>query len=267
MNMAATPLKPVSDYEEKVLVVMNWLADQSDFAVKGQIRIIPREYPYTKPTWHEAERIMLQLQEQNCVKITSAALFHDILTEIKSGDPRDVELLPPFERKQQDLSDRWNYQEAQRQPERDKALQVALAQIDKTFGAGKQTEKSAAKSSETPKPAHRLKVTYSTTSGEVRLNDLFLLGKPKLGSETQKVFAHLYQHPNTQHSRASLEAAGITYSQAPSHIIRDLGFVGDLAKVFFTASEHGFIFRNPITDHTLKELGLTSIRLRTKNSE
>ena len=262
--MPPAPPQPLSSYEEKVLIVMDWLVAQSEYAVRGNIRIIPKSYPFNDPTWHEAERIILQLDEQKAIVVTSAAMFKDIFEEIKPTDPRDVQLLPLFDKKKKELEKRWQYHEPQRQAAKQKNLEIALAQIENTFGNSEKKHDKLKVTPNTPKQIHAMQISYSSITGEVKLNDLFLLSKPKVGSEQQQLFAYLYKHPNTTHTAATLKAAGLKFSGEPSHFVRDMGFVGDLAKVFFSTSNQGYLFRNPITAAMLQDLGFKHIRLRTK---
>ncbi|MDG1287483.1 MAG: hypothetical protein P8P30_07960 [Rickettsiales bacterium] len=58
---------------------------------------------------------------------------------------------------------------------------------------------------------------------------------------------YLFKTPNKLISKDEFRANNIKYDKRPSQIISDLGFKGGLAKVFFTASEKGITFHNPVS--------------------
>lgn len=114
------------------------------------------------------------------------------------------------------------------------------------------------------KSTELLTIEFKTHSNEIILNDLFLLSKPHSDSENDQVFHYLYDHPNKKITKARLKKNGIQVGKSFTQIIRDLGFLGNLGKVFFISSEKVITFRNPVTKEILDDLGITRIRLHTK---
>jgi hypothetical protein len=258
MPTAPTLLTP---YEEKVRLVMHWLTEQADFAVKGQFEIIPANYKSASVSQHDLQRILEQLAEgEKFISHKFSGLPQNLFSPIKPTDPRLITIKTArFKAKLHFLDRSHDYYKSQQ-------LKQDLAFIQRM---GEPKPKLAETPPARPKPnptpnAPPLQINYSSITGEVLLNKLFLLSKPKVGSEQQQLFDYLYKHPNTTHTATALKAAGLKFSGEPSHFVRDMGFVGDLAKVFFSTSNQGYMFRNPITAATLQELGIKHIRLRTK---
>lgn len=112
-----------------------------------------------------------------------------------------------------------------------------------------------------PKPEIIYKITY-TTAREILLDNKYLLAKPDFDSENDLVFSYLYEHPN---EKLTLEQIRIGISRdltkALHKIIENLGFKGDLKKIFFDVSKTSILFRNPITREDLEHLGVDRIRL------
>lgn len=109
-----------------------------------------------------------------------------------------------------------------------------------------------------------LQIDFSPHSNEIILNGVFLLSKPHYDSENDQVFRYLYNHPNKKITKTQLKKNGISVGKSFSQIIRDLGFLGDLGRAFFTASEKAITFRNPVKKEVLDDFGITRIRLFTK---
>ena len=102
------------------------------------------------------------------------------------------------------------------------------------------------------------KITY-TTGREIVLNDYFLIGKPDFGGENDIVFDYLFKNPNKKFTKNAIETAIRCPLQKTFHkIVENLGFKGDLKKVFFNISKDYIQFNNPVTK---KETGLDYIKL------
>lgn len=112
-----------------------------------------------------------------------------------------------------------------------------------------------------------LKIDFSPHSNEIILNGVFLLSKPNIDSENDRVFRFLYNYPNKKITLARFKENGITVGKSFSQIIRDLGFLGDLGRVFFMASQRAITFRNPVTRKILEDLGINKIRIHTKRNK
>jgi len=108
-------------------------------------------------------------------------------------------------------------------------------------------------------------VKYSEKSREILVNN-FLIAKPDFNSENEVVFSYLYRNANRLVKTEELEKqVGNKLKKTIHGIIRDLGFAGRFAKVFFNnASKNGVVFRNPATYQDLKDLGVERIKIQEK---
>ena len=112
-----------------------------------------------------------------------------------------------------------------------------------------------------PEPEVVYRITY-TPAREVLLNDVFQLAKPDFDSENDLVFDYLYEHPNEKFAKQQIEAKiNLTIAKPLHKIVENLGFKGDLKKLFFNVSKNSILFRNPITRRDLEQLGISRIKL------
>ena len=111
---------------------------------------------------------------------------------------------------------------------------------------------------QTQEPQLVLKIIYTQTR-EIVLNDIFLIGKPDFNGENDLVFSYLYKKPNKPLTIKEIETAVRGPLQKSFHkIIENLGFRGDLKKVFFSVSKDSIQFNNPVTK---KQIGMDYIKL------
>jgi hypothetical protein len=92
------------------------------------------------------------------------------------------------------------------------------------------------------------KVRYVEHSREVRVNNI-VLHTPNYESENDKFISYVIGNPGRPIPKEELEDVCGTFTKRLDHIVRDLGFTGNLAKIFFpvkTKSE--ILFINPITN-------------------
>lgn len=103
-------------------------------------------------------------------------------------------------------------------------------------------------------------ITY-TKSREVLLNKLLLISKPDFNSENDLFFSFLYENPNKTFKISEIEAKIGTLTKDIHKILENLGFTGDIRKVFINASKTSICFSNPITRSDLEKLGINIIKL------
>ena len=104
-------------------------------------------------------------------------------------------------------------------------------------------------------------VTY-TEGREILLNGYFILGKPDFNSENDLVFDYLIKNQNKTITKEEIEKAISNKLTKSLHkIVENLGFIGDIRKVFMDVSKTSIQFRNPITRSTLNSLGISKIKL------
>jgi hypothetical protein len=117
-------------------------------------------------------------------------------------------------------------------------------------------------------------IRYSEHSREIKLNNI-LLSKPDFDRENERCFGYIFANPGRVIGKAELEKVnGEPLKKPIKHILRDLGFVGDVAKIFTPGiSEKSVEFVNPITKqyhykHDLPVLDFTMIgRNREKSGD
>lgn len=108
-------------------------------------------------------------------------------------------------------------------------------------------------------------ISYSNQTREIILNG-FLLAKPDFGSENEQFFTYIFAHPNQKLNRIGIEKETGNLKKTLHQIIRDLGFKGELARLFFSVSKTHIQFNNPITKKTLSEAGIPALRFHQKES-
>lgn len=104
-------------------------------------------------------------------------------------------------------------------------------------------------------------ITYAP-SREILLNQTFQLAKPDFDSENDLVFSFLYKHPNKKHTLKEIEVGiGSELGKTLHKIVENLGFKGDLRKIFFDVSGTSICFKNPVTKADLEKMGINRIKL------
>lgn len=102
-----------------------------------------------------------------------------------------------------------------------------------------------------------------TTAREILLDNKYQLAKPDFDSENDVVFDYLYKNPNKKITRDEIEEQlKIELKKSLHKIVENLGFKGELKKVFFDVSKNSIQFNNPITRECLKSLGINRIKLK-----
>lgn len=110
-------------------------------------------------------------------------------------------------------------------------------------------------------PDYVYEITY-TPNREVCLNGSLVLSKPNFNGENDLVMHYLVEHTNEIVTKVDLEEAIKSKITKSFHkIIENLGFKGDLKKIFFEVSEDAVVFRNPITQEVLNAMGIIKPKL------
>lgn len=112
---------------------------------------------------------------------------------------------------------------------------------------------------ENPNPIYE--ITY-TGLREILLNKIFQIAKPDFDSENNLVFDFLYKHPNKKYTLKEIEEGiGNKLGKTLHKIVENLGFKGDLRKIFIDVSGTSICFKNPVTKDDLEKIGITRIKL------
>lgn len=122
-----------------------------------------------------------------------------------------------------------------------------------------QTQPSEAEDKSTTESVYE--ITY-TGSREILLNKIFQIAKPDFDSENDLVFDFLYQHPNKKYTLKEIEEGiGNKLGKTLHKIVENLGFKGELRKIFIDVSGTSICFKNPVTKDDLEKIGITRIKL------
>lgn len=102
---------------------------------------------------------------------------------------------------------------------------------------------------------------------KILLNKL-LISKTEFMSTPDELFRYFFEHPNKKISQEEIQnSLKKNITRRLPNIITDLGFTGNLRKIFFpNLSKSGGIFVNPITYQDLTERQLSLLSLETKNN-
>lgn len=105
-------------------------------------------------------------------------------------------------------------------------------------------------------------IRYSEQTREILINS-FLLKKLRSFSDNDATFAYLYKNPNQDKTGEDIqEGTGLKSLKNLNKFLDDLGFTGDLRKVFFKVSKNRIRFNNPITKDYLEEIGIERLTLK-----
>ena len=100
-----------------------------------------------------------------------------------------------------------------------------------------------------------------TTSREILLNNVFQIARPDFDRENDLVFQFLYDNPNKTFTIEEIEGKLGKLTKPLHKIVENLGFNGDLRKVFMSVSKTAICFKNPVTKSDLERLGISRIKL------
>lgn len=107
------------------------------------------------------------------------------------------------------------------------------------------------------------RANYSEMTRRITINDI-QISRPDGFSENELIFAFLYDHPNQSFSLSDLEEHTGEINKSLHKVVENLGFRGDLKTVFFKVASDRILFRNPIRESQLKEVGIKKLNLKAK---
>lgn len=108
-------------------------------------------------------------------------------------------------------------------------------------------------------------IKYSDHTREIKLNNI-VIAKPDFESENERFFSYVYSNPNKPLTIEEIKEFGFgkdsKLKKRISDIVRDLGFNGNLRKIFFpVVSQDKVMFTNPITKKQVIEDDLPALNL------
>mgnify|MGYP001616287998 CR=1 FL=1 len=140
--------------------------------------------------------------------------------------------------------------------------------FNKVFDEYKEKYKAIAKEYEQTKTTKETeegsiyKIGYSEQSREILINN-FLLKKLRSFSDNDAIFAYLYENANKVVSVKDIKAGTkLTSIKDLNKFLENIGFTGELRKVFFKVSKDQVRFNNPVTKKDLEEIGISYLKLR-----
>lgn len=103
-------------------------------------------------------------------------------------------------------------------------------------------------------------IDYSERSRRVMLNGEKQLARLNFNSTNELVFDYLYRNSGKRVSVKELEAEVLKepLNKTLHAIVRDLGFTGALAQIFFDVSKSAIRFSNYVTESDLKAFGIST---------
>lgn len=96
---------------------------------------------------------------------------------------------------------------------------------------------------------------------QVVLNNTFVLSSPNFNSENSNFIEYMIEHPDCVVERKDFEDAKQKVKKSFHHVLNDLGFKGEIRKLFFEASKSSVKFRNNVHESELGELGVDKEQL------
>lgn len=105
-------------------------------------------------------------------------------------------------------------------------------------------------------------IRYSEQSREILVNN-FLLKKLHSFSDNDAIFAYLYENANKVVSVKDIKAGTkLTSIKDLNKFLENIGFTGELRKVFFKVSKDQVRFNNPVAKKDLEEIGISYLKLK-----
>jgi hypothetical protein len=102
-------------------------------------------------------------------------------------------------------------------------------------------------------------VEYDEMTSQIVCNN-FLLSKPQYDSINEIFFRAVYARPNSSINLSDIGLKG----KSVHKIIEQLGFSGDLKKIFFKVNKNTVVFHNPVKRSTLKAIKLYPLSILKK---
>jgi hypothetical protein len=113
-----------------------------------------------------------------------------------------------------------------------------------------------------PAGSNNIKYFITLQSRMVLLNNTFILSKPHFNSENDNFIGYVLENTEKTISKKQFEEIPkIKLKKSFYQILNDLGFRGEIRKVFFDASKSAIKFRNHVSDSDLEKLGVNTKKL------
>lgn len=254
----------MKNVNENILKVIDLLEKRakvaSDKNTKIKIWLNSKDLHKFKIKDGDLEKIFLLLKQNGQIKILNDLIF-DFNKLTKKISKSVIEKL--FGRKEK--KDWSNYDKALfavrfdkefKKMKKDGEIKIILTNLDKLNDYRKRIEEI------NNTVAHYLEFKKNR---EIILDGKKKLSKPDFDSENDNFFNFIYNNPNKKINIPEIEASIGALRKRPINILADLGFTGDIKKMFFPAvSNKAIEFINPITEKYLKDNRLKKLKLNKK---
>lgn len=149
------------------------------------------------------------------------------------------------------------------QPQFDEILEEVTKQKPTPITSRKTEEK-------TDPPARSNKDVYFVSLSndrKVLLNNTLILASPNFDTENHRFIEYILEHPDEKLKKADLEKGAKSSFRKNFHsTVSNLGFKGELKKLFFQTSKATVLFRNYVPKTELYKLGIDIDKLNTELS-
>lgn len=118
-----------------------------------------------------------------------------------------------------------------------------------------------------PQPVAKsgLRIEFSDASGELILNDIFVLAKPTPNEQNYRIIRYLIANPNrfvTEQELKKNALEGKSLDKRLTDFVAQINLNKDLGKLFFDTSKDSIRLSNPVTTERMNEKNIRRIRIK-----
>lgn len=250
--------------EEKIVQVINLISRKGHLSCNDSdvpVGLKRAEFDKLNINYQDLERIFLLLKQNGQIDIVSDLAF-DINAQARAISDKVIKGI--FKGKKTVWDDyntalyRVRCDKEYTRIKKEGDLQIIITNLSKL-----DNYKSSLEQAQDNRPVHWIKFKNNR---EILLDGKVRLAKPNLNSENDNFFQFVYDHPNEKLSLTKIEE-GVhgKLTKRIINIVCDLGFTGDIKKLFFPAvSDTAVTFMNPISKKYLKDNKLSKLTLDKK---
>lgn len=251
--------------KEKVWFLVDAILDKLETVAKGD----PISLHFAndlREQYHsnEAETILRKLErEENAVKLRGVLSPH-------SSNEIPIELLPGFSKYVQKLNNNPEYLEfSGKEPSVGLANRIALAELAKKqlyIDTPNSLARPPKAKTQSQNQSSTHTITY-TTSHEIILDNTYRLSRPNFNGLNERVFSILFDNQGKTFTKKELrELTGEKIDKSLGKIVENLGFTGDLRRMFFHVSKEAISFSATVSAEEIKSMQIGFINLRGKST-
>ncbi len=237
--------------KEKIWYVFDRLIDAREETVGNIVGLHPADDLNKHFSHSDFINLMKKLEQEKAAKFISLPTAQTYLKY-------QIKILPGFDAYHKTLWADPQYREFSRNKYPPKDLEVRNSNTHSNNEIVNQIDSNASTTSDKSSP---YTITYSTNR-DIILNGLMVLSRPTFNGENDLVFSYLFKNPGKSFSKKEIEEAISQKIAKDFHkIVENLGFKGDLAKMFFSISKNDVMFRNQVSSDDLVRMGISLVHL------